>query len=53
MAKQVSSIWEARLGDGKRLMAIPGRVTAITGDYLKVAAGVGKVCLTRLALTAC
>ena len=28
----------------------PGQVTAITDDYLEVAAGAGKVRLTRLAL---
>lgn len=44
------TVWEARLGDDERFLAVPGQVTAITNDYLEVAAGEGKVRLTRLAL---
>lgn len=43
------TVWEARLGDGERFLAVPGQVTAITAEYLEVATGVGKVRLTRLA----
>jgi methionyl-tRNA formyltransferase len=44
------TVWEARLGGDERFLAVPGQVTAITDDYLEVAAGAGKVRLTRLAL---
>jgi methionyl-tRNA formyltransferase len=44
------TVWEARLGDDERFLAVPGQVTAITDDYLEVAAAVGKVRLTRLAV---
>lgn len=44
------TVWEARLGDEERFLAVPGQVTAITDDYLEVAAGEGKVRLTRMEL---
>lgn len=44
------TVWEARLGDDERFLAVPGQVTAITDNYLEVAAGAGKVRLTRLAI---
>lgn len=44
------TVWAARLGDDERFLAVPGQVTAITDEYLEVAAAVGKVRLTRLAL---
>lgn len=47
---QQVTVWEARLGDGERFLAIPGQVTAITDDYLEVATGAGKVRLTQLTL---
>jgi UDP-4-amino-4-deoxy-L-arabinose formyltransferase/UDP-glucuronic acid dehydrogenase (UDP-4-keto-hexauronic acid decarboxylating) len=44
------TVWGARLGDDERFLAVPGQITAITNDYLEVAAGVGKVRLTKLEL---
>lgn len=44
------TVWEARLGDAERFLAVPGQVTAVTDDYLEVATGEGKVRLTRMTL---
>lgn len=42
------TVWSAKLADDERFLAVPGQVTAITGNYLEVATGDGKVRLTNL-----
>jgi methionyl-tRNA formyltransferase len=42
------TIWEAKIGDDERFLAMPGQVTAINSNYLEVATGEGKVRLMKL-----
>lgn len=42
------TVWSAKLGDDEPFLAVPGQVTAITGNYLEVATREGKVRLTNL-----
>ncbi|MBO9536965.1 methionyl-tRNA formyltransferase [Herbaspirillum sp.] len=44
------TVWQARLGDDERFLAVPGQVTAITPEYLEIATGDGKVRLTEMDL---
>jgi len=42
-------VWHAeQVNDGERFLAVPGQVTAITDDYIDIAAGAGKVRISQL-----